>query len=80
MDVISKLQTHRTTHIKGLDDDTAAAALWGASDTRFTVSGVFRDPTDFAVLVLFQKDDLFGHRSRADARPQGEMIPRAHVV
>jgi len=26
-----------------------------------TVSGVFRDMADFAVLVLFQKDDPFGH-------------------
>lgn len=35
--------------------------FWGASDTGFTVSGVFRDLADFAVLVLFQKDDPFGH-------------------
>lgn len=35
--------------------------LWGASDTGFTVSGLFRDMADFAVLVLFQEDDPFGH-------------------
>ena len=36
-------------------------ALWGASDTGFNLSGVFRDQGDFAVVVLFQKDDPFGH-------------------
>src|SRR5271166_2831010 len=47
--------------LQGFDDYGAAAALWGASDTGFTVSGVFRDMADFAVLVLFQKYDPFGH-------------------
>ena len=61
MDQICKLQPHRTMHLQGFDDYGAAAALWGASDTGFTVSGVFRDMADFAVLVLFQKDDPFGH-------------------
>jgi hypothetical protein len=56
-----KLQPHRTMHLQGFDAYGAAAALWGASDTGFTVSGVFRDQADFAVLVLFQKDDPFGH-------------------
>ena len=61
MDQIYKLQPHRTMHLQGFDDYGAAAALWGASDTGFTASGVFRDMADFAVLVLFQKDDPFGH-------------------
>jgi len=61
MDQIYKLQPHRTMALQGFDDYGAAAALWGASDTGFTVSGVFRDMADFAVLVLFQKDDPFGH-------------------
>lgn len=61
MDQIYKLQPHRTMHLQGFDDYGAAAALSGASDTGFTVSGVFRDLADFAVLVLFQKDDPFGH-------------------
>jgi hypothetical protein len=61
MDQIYKLQPHRTMALQGFDDYGAAAALWGASDTGFTVSGVFRDLADFAVLVLFQKDDPFGH-------------------
>ena len=61
MDQIYKLQPHRTMALQGFDDYGAAAALWGASDSGFTVSGVFRDLADFAVLVLFQKDDPFGH-------------------
>jgi hypothetical protein len=61
VDQILKLQPHRTMHLQGFDDYGAAAALWGASDTGFTVSGVFRDMADFAVLVLLQKDDPFGH-------------------
>ena len=60
-EAILKLQPHRTMHLQGFDDYGAAAALWGASDSGFTVSGVFRDLADFAVLVLFQKDDRFGH-------------------
>jgi hypothetical protein len=61
MDQLFKFQPHRTTHLQGFDDYGAAAALWGASDSGFTVSGVFRNLADFAVLVLFQKDDPFGH-------------------
>jgi hypothetical protein len=48
-------------HLQGFDAYGAAAALWGASDTGLNVSGVFRDQGDFAVVVLFQKDDPFGH-------------------
>jgi phage tail sheath gpL-like len=61
MDAIHKFQPHRTMHLQGFDSYGAAAALWGASDTGFNVSGVFRDQGDFAVVVLFQKDDPFGH-------------------
>jgi hypothetical protein len=58
---IYKLQPHRTMHLQGFDSYGAAAALWGASATGFDLSGVFRDQADFAVLVLFEKDDPFGH-------------------
>jgi len=59
MDPIYKFQPHRTMHLQGFDAYGAAAALWDASDTRFNVSGVSRDLADFAVLLLFQKDDPF---------------------
>jgi hypothetical protein len=61
MDPIYKFQPHRTMHLQGFDAYGAAAALWGASETGFNVSGVFRDQGDFAVVLLFQKDDPFGH-------------------
>ncbi|PWU09264.1 MAG: hypothetical protein C5B51_06475 [Terriglobia bacterium] len=59
--VINKLQPHRTLHLQGASAYGAGAALWGASETGFTVSGVFRDAADFAVLVLWDRDDFFGH-------------------
>jgi hypothetical protein len=59
-------------HLQRFDDYGAAAALWGPSDTGFTVSGVFRDMADFAVLVLFQKDDPFGH-SLFSYLPDGDL-------
>jgi len=61
VDPIYKFQPHRTMHLQGFDAYGAAAALWGASDTAFNASGVFRDQGDFAVLLLFQEDDPFGH-------------------
>ncbi len=74
MDQIYKLQPHRTMALQGFDDYGAAAALWGASDTGFTVSGVFRDLADFAVLVLFQKDDPFCYGDSFSS-----LIPRSLV-
>jgi hypothetical protein len=53
MDSVLKLQPHRTVRLQGLDDYGAAAALWGTSDTGISVSGVFRDLADFAVLVTW---------------------------
>ena len=61
METIYKLQPHRTMHLQGASAYGAGAALWGASDTGFTVSGIFRDPADFAVLVLWDRDDFYGH-------------------
>ena len=61
METIYKLQPHRTMHLQGFDAYGASVALWGASDTGFDLSGVFRDQADFAVLVLFARDDPFGH-------------------
>ena len=37
------------------------AAITGASATGFTVTGVWRDAADFAVLYLYDADDFFGH-------------------
>ncbi len=71
MDEIFKLQPHRTMHLQGFNDFGAAAALHSASDSGFTVSGVFRDMADFAVLVLFDNDDFYGH-PRFSYLPDGD--------
>ncbi|MGC8884833.1 MAG: hypothetical protein ACP5UT_18590 [Bryobacteraceae bacterium] len=61
MDSLYKLQPTRTIHLQGVSDFGAAAALHSATETGFKVSGVFRDAADFAVLVLWDRDDFFGH-------------------
>ena len=48
-------------HLRGVDRFGAMGSLWGASATGFSVSGVFRDMADFAVLMLWDADDYFGH-------------------
>lgn len=58
---IFKLQPDRTVHLRGFDQFGAAAAITGASATGFTASGVFRDPADFAVVVLYDADNFFEH-------------------
>jgi hypothetical protein len=70
-ETIYKLQPHRTMHLQGFDAYGAAAALWGASDSGFSVSGVFRDQADFAVVVLWLRDDPFGH-PRFSYLPDGD--------
>jgi hypothetical protein len=61
MEPLYKLQPTRTLHLQGFSDFGAAAALHSATETGFKVSGVFRDAADFAVLVLWDRDDFFGH-------------------
>ena len=60
-EAINKLQPDRTLYLRGSANFGAAAALYAASATGFTVSGVFRDPADFAVLVLYDADFFFEH-------------------
>lgn len=58
---LEKLQPHRTMHLRGFDDRGAAASLHHVSPTGFRVSGIFRDPADFCVLVLYDADNFFEH-------------------
>jgi hypothetical protein len=60
-EAIHKLEPHRTLYLRGFDRRGCAASLNNASASGFTVSGVFSDQADFAVLVLFDADDQFGH-------------------
>jgi hypothetical protein len=62
-ETIYKLQPNRTIHLQGASGNGAMAALTETSETGFTLSGVFRDSADFAVLILWDEDDYFGHPS-----------------
>jgi len=48
-------------YLRGFDRRGAAAAMHGASAGGFTASGCWSDQADFAVCVLFDADDQFGH-------------------
>jgi hypothetical protein len=61
MERIYKLQPNRTLHLRGFDGLGAAAALHSATQDSFKVSGVFRDPADFCVLILHDSDNFFEH-------------------
>ena len=58
---IYKLQPNRTMALRGFDALGAAAALHSATDNSFKVSGIFRDPADFAVLILYDADNFYEH-------------------
>ncbi len=60
---IRKLQPDRTLYLRGFDTFAAAASIHNASPTGFQISGVFRDPADFAVAVLYDADNTFEHPS-----------------
>ena len=58
---IAKLQPHRSMYLRGFDRRGAAASLHNASAAGFTLSGCWSDQADFAVAVLFDADDVYGH-------------------
>jgi hypothetical protein len=58
---IYKLQPDRTLSLRGFNSFAAAASIHNASPTGFEVSGIFRDPADFAVAVLYDADNFWEH-------------------
>ncbi|HTB10933.1 MAG TPA: hypothetical protein VK752_05155 [Bryobacteraceae bacterium] len=62
-EAIYKLQPDRSIYLQGFDAFGAAAAMHSATPEGFTVSGVFRDAADFAVLILWDADCFFEHPS-----------------
>jgi hypothetical protein len=60
-DVLNKLQPDRTMYLRGFDHLGAGAAMHNARPDGFEVTGIFRDPSDFAVLVVWDADDFFNH-------------------
>ena len=61
MATISKLEPHRSIYLRGFDRRGAAASMHNASAGGFTMSGCWSDQADFAVAVLFDADDVYGH-------------------
>jgi hypothetical protein len=60
-------------YLRGCDRRGAAASLNHASATGFTVSGCWSDQADFAVLVLHDSDDLFGHLQTTKYLPSSSL-------
>ncbi len=60
-EAIFKFEPKRTIALRGFDRRGAAASMTAATATGFKVSGLFSDVADFAVLVLADADDVFGH-------------------
>ncbi len=58
---IFKFQPHRTLYLRGFDRRGAAASPHNASAAGFTLSGCWSDQADFAVAVLLDADDVYGH-------------------
>src|ERR1051326_310177 len=58
---VAKLQPDRSMYLRGFDRRGAVATMHHASPGGFTVSGCWSDQADFAVLMLFDADDQFGH-------------------
>jgi hypothetical protein len=61
--MITKLQPDRTMALRGFDNLGASGALHSAGPNGFTVSGNFRDASDFCVLMLWDVDDYYEHPS-----------------
>lgn len=60
---IYKLQPNRTLALRGFDNLGASASLHSATANSFTVTGNFRDPSDFCVLMVWDVDDFYEHPS-----------------
>jgi hypothetical protein len=61
MTAIAKLDPRYAISLNGFDRRGAAASINHATATGFTVSGCWSDQADFAVLYLWNADDLYGH-------------------
>lgn len=60
-ETIYKLQPNRTMYLRGFDRRGASASFHNTSSSGWTVSGIFRDFADFAVLVVWDADDFYNH-------------------
>ena len=61
MSAMSKLDPRYAISLNGFDRRGAVASINNASASGFTVSGCWSDQADFAVVYLWNADDLYGH-------------------
>jgi hypothetical protein len=61
MSGMNKLDPRYAISLNGFDRRGAVASIHNATANGFTVSGCWSDQADFAVLYLFNADDLYGH-------------------
>lgn len=59
LETIYKLQPDRTMQLRGFDRRGAAAAYYAATENSWSLAGVFRDMADFAVLTLWELDNVY---------------------
>ncbi len=58
---LRKFDPNRTIQLRGFDRHGANAAIHSAAAGGFTCPGVFRSADDFAVILLWDADNLFEH-------------------
>ncbi len=57
MATLQKLDPVTSIHLQGMDGYGATAALWGCSETGFSLTGVWGEQSDFAVIILWTADN-----------------------
>ena len=68
-----KLDPASSMYLRGFDRRGCSAALHDTSDNGFTISGLASDIADFAVLVLADMDDLYGHLTTTKYLPDSTL-------
>lgn len=64
-----KLDPTASMYLRGFDRRGCVATLNSTTNNSFQVSGIFSDVADFAVLMLYDADDLFGHLTTSKYLP-----------
>jgi hypothetical protein len=67
--IFKKLDPTSSMYLRGFDRRGCVATLNNATETSFQVSGIFSDMADFAVLMMYDADDLYGHLTTSKYLP-----------
>lgn len=71
---MNKLDPTRSMYLRGFDRRGCTASLNGCTSSLVSVSGTFSDIADFAVLVLYDADDLYGHLTTSKYLPDFDLF------